>query len=392
MFRADGRALILLCFLGMLFYGHRKTTAQSHAAEDTFAFWYEPWQPDITLKKLQPANAIVGVPATAIPEIHKNGGRALQYVTYYQTHFKTAFLNDRNDLANVGFQVNGQFLKSAFGGEDNYVLCPNSVEVKARVLRFLDSTLKQGFDGYFVDNTFLQPASQEVCTANHEHIKQAVQGGRAYLDLLAAVRAKIKQQNASAILISNPGSPPWADHIASGQPSLWDISDYVVWESYGYTSSSDVKHDRWKQTIELSFNYSAMPDKAKKVLALSYPRNAAEARFAFAIARIFGFQWTANLGEKDANTAKEGGHFGTFFNETPYAVGEPVGQLPTEGAVLLHRAFTNGEIFANTSATSQRISLARGAKVLLGDAPAQEIRARELELAPMTAAIVVQRH
>ena len=119
----------------------------SNAAQDVFEFWYDPWKPDATLKKVEAANIIIGVPPSAVPEIHKSGRRALQYVTYYQSLLNRAFLKDREDLATVGFQVNGEYEKSAFGGVDNYVLCPSSAELQSRVLRFLDTSLQQGFDG-----------------------------------------------------------------------------------------------------------------------------------------------------------------------------------------------------------------------------------------------------
>jgi hypothetical protein len=362
----------------------------SGPAVKTFAFWYDPWQPDVTLKKLGRAGVLIGVPPRAVAEIHKSGRRALQYLTYYQSQFSTAFLNDRNDLLHVAFQVNGVFEKSAFGGKDNYVLCPNSVELKARALRYLDSTIKQGFDGYFVDNTFLQPAAHQICTANHQHVSANVQGGRAYVDLLTEVREKIKRQSPFAIIVSNPGDPSWASDIASGQPSLWDVSDYVVWESYGYSSYNGQRHDRWKRTLELSFKYSMVPDKARKILALSYPRNIIEARFAFAVARIFGFQWTANLGDRDENTDKEEGHSGAFLNDIPFDTGEPLGRPPDHSTLLLHRRFTNGEIFANAGTVSQPISVPPRFIIYMGASPPQKTTSEQLVLQPMAAAIVLR--
>jgi hypothetical protein len=360
------------------------------AGQDIFAFWYDSWQPDITLKKTQAANVIIGVPPSSVPEIHKSGRRALQYITYYQSHFKTAFLIDRDDLANVGFQVNGEFEKSAFGGDDNYVLCPNSVELRTRVLRYLDGSLKQGFDGYFLDNTFLDPPAHKTCAAAHPHIESGVQGGRAYVDLLAAVRGKLKQQNPSAILVSNPGSPRSADQISSGKPALWDVSDYVLWESYGYSSYRGPRHNRWKSTIADSFTYSAMPEKAAKLLVLSFPENLTEARFSFAVARIFGFKWTANLGDKDQNTDKEGGHFGSFLKDVPFDLGEPLGALPDKSNPLLHRMFQHGEVFANTGTAPQPISLPKSSRVYAGDRTIEATAPRTLSLEPNTAAIVIR--
>jgi hypothetical protein len=358
--------------------------------QDIFEFWYDVWQPDATLEKITAANVIIGVPPSAVPEIHKSGRRALQYVTYYQSVLNHPFLKDRQDLPNVGFQANGVFEKSAFGGEDNYVLCPNSVELKARVLRFLDTSLQQGFDGYFVDNTYVDPAAHQVCSAGHQHSKENVPGGRAYLDLLAAVRARLKAQNPAALIISNPGNPRWADQIVSGNPSLWDVSDLVLWESYGYSSYRGPRHDRWKSTIEQSFSYAAMPAKSAKLLVLSYPENLAQARFSFAVARIFGFKWTANLGDSLQNTGKEGGEFGAFLSDIPSDLGEPLGVLPDKNNPLLHRMFQHGEVFANTGTSPQPISLPKSSRAYVGDQTIETTAPRTLNLEPMTAAIVIR--
>src|SRR5215472_4628059 len=176
-------------------------------ARETFAFWYDPWQPGTTIQKLKPAKIIVGVPANAIPEIRAAHKLALQYVTYYQSTFQHAFLKDRADLPNVGFEVNGTFEKSKFGGQDNYVLCPNSKELESRVLRHVDESLQAGFDGYFVDNTFLSPSAGEVCNAQHAHLSANSTRGQAYVSLIAAVRQKLKSANPTALLILNPGNP-----------------------------------------------------------------------------------------------------------------------------------------------------------------------------------------
>ncbi|HEY1939985.1 MAG TPA: hypothetical protein VGJ33_18805 [Candidatus Angelobacter sp.] len=376
---------VVLCLCPAEFF------AQSPGTSTSFSFWYEEWQSGVTISKLQAANVIIGAPSSAVPEIHKNGKHALQYVTYYQSHYKSAFLKDSSDLADVGFQVNGQVEKSVFGGQDNYVLCPNSVELKARVLRYLEGSLKQGFDGYFVDNTFLDPPAHLACGAAHPHIKSGALGGRAYLDLIAAVHQKMKQQNPSAILITNPGAPGWSDKLAAGSPSLWDVSDYVLWESYGYSSEAGPNHDRWKQTIEQSFIYAAQPDKARRILALSYPRSIAEARFAFAVARIFGFPCSANLGEKQQGKDEKGGHFGIFTNDLPADLGAALGSLPDRSSPLLHRSFTNGEIFANSGTTTEHIRVHAGATILLGGVPIKGSASPELELPPMTAAVVLAR-
>jgi hypothetical protein len=382
--------IFLLVAGSLAFCIHARPVNPPSTGQDTFAFWYDPWQPDATLKKVGAANVMIGVPPSAIPEIHKSGRRALQYVTYYQSVLNHPFLKDRQDLPNVGFQVKGEFEKSAFGHDDNYVLCPNSVELKSRVLRFLDTSLQQGFDGYFVDNTFLDPPAHQVCSAGHRHIKENVPGGRAYLDLLAAVRAKLKAQNPAALLISNPGNPRSAEEMAPGNPTLWDLSDLVLWESYGYSASRGAKHDRWNSTIQESLSYAAIPEKSAKLLVLSYPENLAQARFSFAVARIFGFKWTANLGDSLQDTAKEGGEFGVFLSDVPFDLGEPLGVLPDKNNPLLHRMFQHGEVFANTGTAPQSISLPKSSRVYVGDRTIEENAPRTLSLEPMMAAIVIR--
>jgi hypothetical protein len=382
-------AVLLLLIAGVFFclsHGQSRTKAP---VDRTFSFWYEPWQTGVTINKLQDANIIIGVPPAALSEIHQAGKRGLQYVTYYQTGFKTAFLKDGDDLSNVGFNAGSGFEKSAFGGKDNYVLCPNSVELKARVLRYLDGSMKEGVDGYFIDNSFIDPSAHEVCVAPHSHIQSGAQGGRAYVALLSAVREKMKQQNPSAILITNPGSPVWSDKIDDGTPSLWDVSDYVLWESYGYTSHSGPRHDRWKQTLEQSFVYAAAPNKARKVLALSYPQTISEARFAYAVAKIFGFTWTANLGEKQQGKNEDGGHFGVFLNQFPFELGDPVSSLPDKSSRLLHRTFSRGEVFVNTGMESERIPIAKGATIYAGDSAPEKGASAQLTLPSMTAVFVL---
>jgi hypothetical protein len=389
MFRANGRALVLLCLLGMLSSARRTTTAQSHAAGDKFAFWYESWKPDVTLKKLQPADVVVGAPASAIPEIHKGGKRVLQYVTYYQSHIPGPFLTDINDIPNVAFRLKGAFLTSVFG-KDRYVLCPNSVQLRDRVLSYVDESLKQGYDGYFIDNTFIDPAAHAICDATHEHISRDITGGSSYVQLVAAVRQKLKVAKPDALLIVNPGSPGSLASIAPQGSSLWDLSDYVLWESYGYTSIAGPKHDDWKHTIDQSFAFAAAPDKARKILALSYPRNVEEARFAFAVAQIFGFKWTCNLGENQQDKNEDGGHYGAFLNDVPFDLGEPLGKLPVKDVHLSHREFSHGEIFVNTGDTAQSISIPRN-EVLAGSTNGSG-HVKTMQLAPMSAAILLRKH
>jgi len=219
-------------------------------------------------------------------------------------------------------------------------------------------------------------------------VAAGVEGGKAFLQLLSEVRKTLLANNPAGILITNPGDPDWADQIATASPSLWDISDVVVWESYGYTSIQGSQHDVWNDTITKSYRYATTaPDKAAKLLVLSYPENVTEARFAFAVARFFGFNWTANLGEDQQNTTQDGGHFGAFFNDIPYGLGQPVDPLP-DSAGVLHRAFQNGEILINIDSTPQSVTLQPGT-IYLGAEPLRTSSPTTVDLPPRTAAILI---
>ena len=353
-----------------------------------FAFWYETWRSD-SWAKLQPANVIIGVPPEAVADIHAHGGRALRYVTFYQSTLGTAFLHDRADLANVGFHTPAGFLPSAFGRKDNYVLCSNSTELHRRVLAYVDETVGQdGYDGLFIDNAYLPPARDEACDAKHAHLTAGTKGGPAYIDLLTEVRAAVKQRKPAAILFLNPGNPRDADKLTSDKNSLWDVSDYVLWESYAYSSLLGGAHDRREATIAQSMAI-ATSSHANKVVALAYPRTFPEALFSFAVARAFGFDYAANLGETDFQREHEGGHFGIFLQDLPSMIGPPESPLhPDNDLRVLQRRFRNGVIVVNMGAAPWSLKAPRSA-VLYSPAGRSEIRAgKKVAVAPDTAVVL----
>jgi hypothetical protein len=360
----------------------------SSAVQPNFAFWYESWNPSTTPTELRSADVVIGLDPSAISAAHSKGKLVLPYHTYYQAVPNSPLLINLTDLANVGFQINQQFLPSVFGGINNYVMCPRSAAIHQRVQQLVQRSLSLGYDGLFVDNTFIDPAAHAACDSTHAHISGPDLGGAAYLQLLAEVRQIVKARSASAMLISNPGNPDWADQMSSASPSLWDLSDLVLWESYGYTSFRVSGHDVWDDTFTKSFRYvNTLPDKAAKLLVLSYPETVAEARYSFAAARIFGFNWTANLGKNQQNTTGDGGHFGVFFAAIPYQIGNPVEQVPNPG-LILNRKFEHGEVFVNTDASTQTITAGPGT-IFLGATTVQVSVPTNFDLPPRVAAIVI---
>jgi hypothetical protein len=359
-------------------------------AAPEFAFWYEDWKND-TWAKLQPANIIIGVPPEALADIHAHGGRVLRYVTFYQATFGSNFLRDEADLDNVGFHTKQGFLQSAFGGKDNYVLCSNSIELSRRVMLYVDRTIRHdGYDGIFIDNAYQPPASEEVCDAKHAHGSPGSEGGPAYVNLLAQVSAWLrKEAPAATMVIVNAGNPVAVDALNNAGTSLWDVTDYVLWESYGFSSHIGIAHDRIDTTITQSKSI-ASSSHASKVLALAYPRNYEEAISSFAMAQIFGFQYAANLGEKDVGTGREGGHFGVFVRELPPRLGLPKSDLQqVTGTNNLQRHFETGDVMVNLDSRPWLVRASRKGVVYSKNGSSRTEQGSQIEIAPRSAAVIV---
>lgn len=373
----------------------KSTPSQCSSKPPKFAFWYEPWD-ERTWDKISPANVAVGVPASAVHEIHSEGGRALNYVTFYQSNPKTAFLYDLDDLKNVGFHHDGSYLPSVFGGKDNFTLCPNSVELRRRALAYVRTTLggssghdPNAFDGLFIDNAIQPPASSLVCDAHHPHESPGKNGAAAYVSLLKDVYAQAKATNPCSIVIVNPGSPKAADAITDGEHSLWDYADYILWESFGHSSELGEKHDRWEVTFVQAFELKPSID-AGRILVLSYPRTQAEALFAYGAAKIFGFTFAANVGERAPD--EPGGHFGTFRSGLPDLQGRPLDPRPKKSTKILERHYRNGMVVLNRSRAGFRFS-ASGNGVFFseeGNVPVK--KGQRLEVGPGKACVFVRSH
>jgi hypothetical protein len=352
----------------------------SSATAPEFAFWYDPWNVAITPAAVKPADVVIGLAPFNVAKAHAIGKLVMQYQSYYQAQPNSPLLTNTADLANVGFEINHQFVVNIFGTPTNsYVMCPNSVIFHQRVQQYVQAAIASKYDGLFVDNTFFDPPAHLVCDGAHAHLDPTAEGGRAFLTLLAEVRQTLKAHNPKAILMTNPGDPAWADRMVTGSPTLWDLSDYVLWESWGYTGFTDSRHDNWADAIPKSYQLAAtQPDQVPKLVMLSYVKSVTEARFAFAAARFFGFSWTANLGASS---------FGTYLNSIPFSLGEPIGPLPAQDTVL-HRAFQHGEVFVNVSGVSQSVTVPAGTLYL--GATTQDIATSTVQnLQPRTAAIVV---
>lgn len=343
-----GILLACIAFVLVAQFALAQNASSSDATNQRFAFWYAPWTSD-TWQKLQPANVFVGVPPNAVADIHQHGGKALKYVTYYQNLVGRDFLKTKADLDNVGFHTPNGYLLSPFGGKDLYVLCPNSAELHREVMASLDRILgTEGYDGLFVDNGYLLPTADMVCDAKHDHVKPGQQAGPAYIDLMTEVYASVKKHKPDSIVIVNPGNPGLADHLRDGNKRLWDVADYVLWESYAYSSMPGDKHDA--RNVALT---TETPVPVSKVLALSFPKDDAEALNSYALARIKGYHFAANLGEDQKGQDVAGGHYGIFLADLPVGIGEPTSSMSKHGD-LLSRDFQHGKIIFNSGSQPVR--------------------------------------
>lgn len=367
------------------------STPKPSAASPQFAFWYERWQSD-TWQKLQPANTIIGVPPEAVGEIHAHGGRAVRYATFYQATLGSDFLHDRADLERVGFHDARGYAPSAFGGKDNYVLCSNSSELERRALLFLDETIaRDQYDGLFIDNGYPPPAADETCDAQHEHRGPGKAGGAAYVSLIDSLTKRAKRESPEFLVITNAGDPQAASALHDSNTTLSYVSDYILWESYCYTSLTGIAHDQWDSCVAASGSVAAGPQ-GRKVIALSYPRNEREAVFSFAVARAFEFFYAANLGEIDSNSGREGGHFGIFVRELPLSLGPPIsGMLRDPQSGILRRSFRNGEIVINPVSRQLSIKAAISGVLYSGDRRSAVKRNQRFSVDSRSAIVIVSK-
>ncbi len=326
---------------------------------------------------------IIGVASTAVVGVHAAKALALAYVTYYQSADPGTFISSEKDVPSVGFFSDGQHLQSTLDpGWD--VLCANSAVFRQRVVKQLNSLLNDHYDGLFIDNTIASPAATDTCTAPHAHVNPGERGDDSYLSLLAEVRSALQQASPNAIIITNPGNPVWADQLGTGiEPSLWQSSDLVLWESYGYTSDTGSEHDDWQNTLTSSYTYAADPTKSSKILALSYPQNISEALFSFSGARMFGFRWTANLRVNGTS-----GHFGEFTSSMPSSVGQPQGPLVSHPG-LLARQFSNGIAYANTGTSTVSVTISQAGTIMTARGAQAATANSSVSLAPDNAAVLL---
>jgi len=228
-----------------------------------------------------------------------------------------------------------------------------------------------------------------VCDAKHPHEHPGMNGGSAYVELMKKVYAEVKAAKPTAVIISNAGSPSATDRLASGKTSLWDVADYVLWESYGYSSLPGDEHDRWPQTIKESYRVAGGPH-AAKVLALAYPRSYPEALFSFAVARAFGFEYTANLGESQRAVADaSGGHFGIFLPQLPNLTGKPVDAVPNASDPVLKRSYSDGTVVANTGTAPYSFKLPHSGTLYTSQGTAKVLAGKSVTVPAAQAVVLV---
>ena len=310
--------------------------------------------------------------------------RFLAYVTYYQDHLGGQFINTADEVPLLALQKDGVVQATAFTDEDPGwdVLCDNSVELRRKALDQLARLVNQGYVGLFVDNA---ADKRLTCTATHPHLHPLERSDDSYLVLLGDSRQKLKELLATPLLIANAGNITVADSLGAGANSgaMWTIADFVLWESYGYASYEDSRHDQLDATVAKSMVYATDTNKAAKVLVLSYPQTQQEALLSFALARIFGFAWTANLGDSGRV-----GHWGAFAPSMPWAMGSPQGNLYVQGS-LLARQFSNGIAYANTGNNAVDINIPQCGTLVSAAGGSPAIPNTTLSLEPHSALVLL---
>ncbi len=365
-----------------------------------FQFWYELWDPGTTPAKLAWADVVIGLNGITPPSAKASSGapQVLPYVTYYQDTYKDmggvsrTFIRTPEDVSLLALERAGAVQTSAFkqGNPGWNVLCDNSMDMRQRAFAHANAIVAAGYGGLFVDNA---AQTAQTCTSHsHQHLQPGQRSDDAYLVLLGDVQKQLKQLAGTSLLIANAGDPAVADQTGTGSNTgaMWSIPDFVLWEGYAYYDSEDpdagnTNRDQVATTVQKSLVYGADATKAAKVLALSYPKTQQEALLSFALARIFGFAWTANLGDGQTQ-----GHWGVFGASMPWSIGTPEGNLYMQ-AGLLSRRFTNGIAYANTGTASVTLNLPQSGQLVTAAGQSSVSQDVSVTLEPHAAAVLLAR-
>jgi len=299
---------------------------------------------------------ITHVPHTEefLREARRRGVRAFPYMTFYQAplmeRYQDARLDEHPDwiLINAG----GRWAPTGFWESEDaknmYCTCPNVAGYAEAVLAYVETLMKRGASGIFLDNVHPNRECFGEKFGKHKHMfKTQVE---AFADLMRRARELIKKYDPDGALLINSADP------ATLPAEFWPHTDSEMSESYICTW---VATDRWGDWHK---NWNGIDKKipaGKQVCCLSYLGHDTnhslkdDAFFCYASARLMNFIWGAGYSPEKV---KDDRAVRLLYSLT---VGQPVSQEEVADEVH-YRRFKNGIVAVNPTDQERRLELQGG--------------------------------
>ena len=284
-------------------------------------------------------------------EARRRGIRAFPYVTFYQAplveRYQDTRLHEHPDW--ILINANGRWAPTGFWESEDaknmYCTCPNVAGYADAVLAYVETLMKRGAAGIFLDNVHPNRECSGEKFGKHTHMFRTQV--EAFADLMRRARELIRKYNTEGALLINSADP------ASLPAEFWPPTDSEMSESYICTW---VATDRWGDWHK---NWNGIDKKVpagKQVCCLSYLGHDTkyslkdDAFFCYASARLMNFIWGAGY---SLEKVKDDRPVRLLYSLT---IGQPV--TPEEVADEVHyRRFKNGIVAVNPTDQEKKLPL-----------------------------------
>ena len=299
---------------------------------------------------------ITHVPDTPefLGEARRRGVRVFPYMTFYQTWlaetYQDARLSEHPDW--ILINANGRWAPTGFWESEDaknmYCTCANVAGYADSVLAYLETLMKRGAAGIFLDNVHINRECFGEKFGQHKHMFGTQL--EAFADLMRRARELIKKYDPDGALLINSADP------ATLPAEFWPATDSEMSESYICTW---VATDRWGDWHK---NWNGLDKKVpagKQICCLSYLGHDAkhsfkdDAFFCYASARLMNFIWGAGY---DAAKVGDDSAARTLYGLT---VGQPTGP-ETVADDVHYRLFKNGLVTVNPTDSGKTLALPAG--------------------------------
>jgi hypothetical protein len=247
---------------------------------------------------------------------------------------------------------NGKWAPTGFWESEDaknwYCTCPNVAGYTEAVLSYVETLMKRGASGIFLDNVHPNRECYGEKFGKHKHLFGTQI--EAFADLMRRARELIKKYDPDGALLINSADP------ATLPAEFWPATDSEMSESYICTW---VATDRWGDWHK---NWNGLDKKVpagKQVCCLSYLGHDTkhsfkdDAFFCYASARLMNFIWGTGY---DLTQVKDDRPVRTLYGLT---IGQPT--TPEEVVDDVHyRMFKNGVVTVNPTDQQKTLALPAG--------------------------------